>query len=295
MARRGAEWAEVRTRFQDLKSTVAESASGSSSGSGLSARLNAVVSCLDLTSLGGGETSADLETLCEAAVGTARGTVPGTETGPACAAVCVYPQHAGEIAQLLRSASASVSVVAVGPAFPTGQGAILEKLDGVVSSVRSGADEIDVVLDWRAFLSGERSRLLADLRAMREAIAPARLKVILETGALPTPDAVAEAASLALDAGAAFIKTSTGKFEPGAEFEPSLVMLETLREHVVRTGRPAGFKVAGGVRTVEDALLYAAMTEEVLGIERITPDRFRIGASSLLDALVAAGGRGGGA
>lgn len=291
MARRGAEWVEVRTRFLDLKSRLAGDAIPTpASRSGLPARLDAIVSCLDLTSLSGRETSADLKALCRAA----RGTCLGREEGPACAAVCVYPHHVGEVERLLGAATAAVSVVAVGPTFPTGVGTISEKLDGLVESVRSGADEIDVVLDWRAFLAGERSGLLAELRAMREAIAPARLKVILETGALPTPLSVAEAATLALDAGAAFIKTSTGKLEPGAEFEPSLVMLETLREHGARTGHRAGFKAAGGVRTVEDAMLYAAMTEELLGIERITPDRFRIGASSLLDALVAAGARGGG-
>ncbi len=291
MTRSGVAWVEVRARLRAVRSSGG-SATGSSTGpdsQGVpipAARLDAIVSCLDLTSLGGAETAGEIEALCQAALGGA--------TPPACAAVCVYPQYTSEVRRHLQSLSAGVSVVVVGPAFPSGQGEISERLEALAASVQAGANEIDVVLDWRAFLSGHGSRVFAELSAMREIVAPATLKVILETGALPTPSAVAEVASLALEAGAAFIKTSTGKLEPGAELEPSLVMLETLRRHCDRTGDSSGFKVAGGVRTVTDAVLYATMTEEVLGIDRITPGRFRIGASSLLDALVAAGARGGG-
>ena len=286
MARVGGAWTEVNSRFAELRSRIFPSEAGDpKSFAVLRRRLDVIVSCVDLTSLRGDETHAEIEALCVAAV--------GAPNGPASAAVCVYPAYVRDVAACLRTLGVDVGVAAVGSGFPTGEGLFSEQLEAVEAAVRLGADELDVVLDWRAYLSGEGSRLSAELREMCEAIAPAKLKVIVESGALPSPSAVAEASTLALDAGAAFIKTSTGKFEPGAEFEPSLVMLETLRDHCQRTGRSAGFKVSGGVRTVADAMAYAAMTEEILGIDQITPDRFRVGASSLLEALVDAGARGG--
>ena len=182
MARCGEAWIAVKTRLSEVMSRAAEAEAeteerGSAAEPGT--RSDAIVSCLDLTSLGGTETSVEIEALCAAAVGPAR--------GPACAAVCAYPAYVGEIVGRLRAVRAEVRVAAVGPAFPTGQRGISQKLEGLVSSVQSGADEIDVVLDWRAFLAGDASRLAMELREMCEVIAPAQLKVIITVSSTPQP------------------------------------------------------------------------------------------------------------
>ncbi len=152
--------------------------------------------------------------------------------------------------------------------------------------MRDGAAEIDMVIDRGAFLAGDHARVAAEIEAIKEACGAAHLKVILETGELVTYDNVRRASFLAMRHGADFIKTSTGKVQPAATAPVVLVMLEAIRDYVDETGRVVGMKPAGGVRTAKGALQMLVLVKETLGDEWLTPERFRIGASSLLNELL---------
>jgi deoxyribose-phosphate aldolase len=217
------------------------------------------IALLDLTTLTGTETDEEIDALCERAA----------EHGVA--AVCVYPQY------VVRAASHGVRVAAVAN-FPEGDLDAERATSDAVAAVADGADEIDVVLPWRAWLDGDVAGALRVVEAVRE-VTPGTLKVILESGQLG--DRVRAAADDALEAGADFVKTSTGKVPPGASPEAARAMLEAIRDH-----GSGGFKASGGVRTREDAEAYLAIADELLGPEWATPETFRIGASSLLDDLV---------
>ena len=225
-----------------------------------------VVSMLDLTTLTGEETDEDIAALCARAM---------TPLGPV-AAVCVYGRYVPRAVAELDGTQVLVAAVAN---FPEGDLDPERARREAAGATEDGAAEVDVVLPWRAWLDGNKADALAVVEAAR-AQTPGILKVILETGELG--DRVREAADDALGAGADFVKTSTGKRSPGATPEAARAMLEAVRDH-----GSGGFKASGGVRTAGDAATYVDLAAEILGDEWATPQTFRIGASSLLDALLA--------
>jgi deoxyribose-phosphate aldolase len=160
------------------------------------------------------------------------------------------------------------------------------KLEETRRAVSDGADEIDMVIDRGAFLAGEYGKVSDEIAAVKEACGPAHLKVILETGELVTYDNVRVASQLAMEAGADFIKTSTGKVQPAATMPVTLVMLEAIRDYFFQTGVRIGMKPAGGIRTAKQSLAYLVMVKETLGDDWLTPDLFRIGASTLLNDVL---------
>ena len=225
---------------------------------------------LDLTSLGDDDTPETIERLCGAAEG------PG---GPP-AAVCVYPEHIGTARRALDARGLARVTVATVTNFPDGGADVERARRETRRAVAAGADEVDVVLPWRAWLAGDESTGRRLLAACRAASAGRILKVILETGELRDAEVIRAASLAALDAGADFIKTSTGKVAVNATPEAARVMLEAIRER----GR-GGFKAAGGVRVVADAAAYLALADEILGAGWADPAHFRIGASALLGEL----------
>ena len=236
--------------------------------------------CIDLTSLTGEETRADVEALCERALRPD----PDDDTVPSVAAVCLYPAAVDVAASKL--AGTGVRVAATAGAFPSGRASEEERAREIREAIDRGAEEVDTVLDHAAFLEGRTARVRRELEASREAAGAATLKVILETGALASPEAVRGATLLAIEAGADFVKSSTGKREPGATPEAFRAMSEAVRDVGEATGQAVGVKVAGGVRTADVATSYAEIVRETLGADWLQPSRFRIGASSLLDDLV---------
>ncbi|HEX6140653.1 MAG TPA: deoxyribose-phosphate aldolase, partial [Candidatus Limnocylindria bacterium] len=209
---------------------------------------------------------------------------PGDPTIPHVAAICVYPAVVADAKAALRGSGVKVASVATG--FPSGQTFRDIKLAETRAAVEAGADEIDMVIDRGAFLAGEYARVYDEIVAVKEACGEHHLKVILETGELETYDNVRRASVLAMAAGADFIKTSTGKVNPSAELPVTLVMLEAIRDFYHQTGRAVGMKPAGGIRTSKDAIAYLTTLYETLGADWMTPDRFRFGASSLLNDVL---------
>jgi deoxyribose-phosphate aldolase len=196
----------------------------------------------------------------------------------------VYPNLVGVAKEALRGSG--VKVASVATAFPSGLFPLALKLEDVRQAVDVGADEIDIVIDRGAMLAGEHAKVFDEIAAAREACGPACLKVILETGELGSYDVVRKASDLAIAAGADFIKTSTGKISPAATPAVALVMLEAIRDHFHATGRKVGLKAAGGIRTAKQCLHYLVLVKETLGDAWLTPDLFRLGASSLLDDVL---------
>ena len=180
----------------------------------------------------------------------------------------------------------NLHVAAVATAFPSGRAPMEIKLADVAAAVAAGADEIDMVIDRGAFLAGDLAKVHEQIIAVKQACGSAHLKVILETGELQTYDNVRRASWLAMDAGADFIKTSTGKVQPAATLPVTLLMLEAVRDYRIATGRQVGVKPAGGIRTSKDAISYLVVVNEVAGEDWLDPDWFRFGASSLLNDLL---------
>jgi deoxyribose-phosphate aldolase len=183
-------------------------------------------------------------------------------------------------------AGSGVHVASVATAFPSGRASLEVKLADVRDAVAAGADEIDMVIDRGAFLSGRYGRVYEEIVATKEACGGAHLKVILETGELGTYDNVRRAAWLAMLAGADFVKTSTGKISPASTLPVTLVMLEACRDFRDATGRQVGMKSAGGIRTSKDAIKYLVLVNETVGDDWLDPAWFRFGASSLLNDLL---------
>src|SRR6266496_3009627 len=236
------------------------------------AALRLAVSVTDLTTLEGADTVGKVQALCAKA----RRPDPADPSVPPVGAVCVYPTLVATAKREL--AGSTVKVASVATAFPSGQAPLDLRLREVGEAVEAGADEIDMVINRGAFLSGRYREVFEEIAAARDACGTARLKVILETGELGSYDSVRRASVLAMAAGADFIKTSTGKIQPVA-----LVMLEAIRDFHQRTGRMVGFKAAGGVRTAKQAIQYLVVAAETLGPDWLTPEWLRIGASSLLN------------
>ena len=242
--------------------------------------LDLAVRMVDLTTLEGADTPGKVRALATKAMRPD----PADPTCPAVAAVCVYPDMAGVAKETLGSSG--VRVASVATAFPSGRAALDVKLADVGDAVEAGADEVDMVIDRGAFLSGRYLEVHDQIVAVREACAGAHLKVILETGELQTYDNVRRASWLAMTAGAHFIKTSTGKVQPAATLPVTLVMLEAVRDFREATGQMVGVKPAGGIRTAKDAIKYLVMVNEVAGPDWLDPDWFRFGASTLLNDLL---------
>lgn len=244
------------------------------------AALSLLIRCIDLTTLEGADTPGRVRGLCAKAVRPE----PSDRTVPAVAAVCVYPSMVAVAVDALSGSG--VKVASVAGAFPSGLSDLRVRLDDIGAAVAAGADEIDIVLNRSAFLSGDFRRAFDEIVASRQACGPAHLKVILETGELGSYDQVRRASALAMAAGADFIKTSTGKVPSAASLPMALAMAEAIRDFADQTGRQVGFKAAGGVRTAKQGWQYLVLMQEVLGPEWLTPDLFRMGASSLLNDVL---------
>jgi len=242
--------------------------------------IDLAIRMIDLTTLEGQDTPGKVRALCAKA----QRPDPADPTCPPVAAVCVYPDMVPVAATAL--AGSGVHVASVATAFPSGRAALDIKLADTRAAVEAGADEVDMVIDRGAFLSGRYQRVLDDIVAVKEAAGDAHLKVILETGELATYDNVRRASWLAMLAGADFIKTSTGKVQPAATLPVTLVMLEAVRDFRDSTGRQVGVKPAGGIRTTKDAVRNLVLVNETVGDDWLDPDWFRIGASSLLNDLL---------
>ena len=238
------------------------------------------ISMLDLTTLEGKDSEGKVRQLCQKALRP----MPGDPTVPHVAAVCVYPNLVPVAKTALLGSEVKVASVATG--FPAGLVPLPVKVEDVRRAVAMGADEIDMVIDRGAFLSGDYGRVFEEIVAVKDACGPAHLKVILETGELETYDNVRKASHLAMGAGADFIKTSTGKIQPASTPGVVLVMLEAIRDHYRQTGRRVGMKPAGGVRTSKQALHLLVLVKETLGDAWLTPDLFRIGASTVTNDLL---------
>jgi deoxyribose-phosphate aldolase len=235
---------------------------------------------MDLTTLEGADTPGKVAALCAKAVRPK----PGDPSIPSVAAVCIYPSLVAHAVEHLRGSG--VKVASVATAFPSGQTFTRVKVAETEAAAAAGADEIDMVIDRGAFLSGDYQKVYDEIVGVKEACGKARLKVILETGELGTYDNVRRASILAMAAGADFIKTSTGKVTPAATLPVSLVMMEAIRDFHRETGQTVGFKPAGGIRTAKQAVQYLVLLHETLGPDWLTPERFRLGASSLLNDVL---------
>lgn len=244
------------------------------------ALIDLAIATMDLTTLEGADTPARVRSLCARALRPD----PSDPDVPSVAAVCVYPDLVATAVEALDGGD--VLVASVATAFPSGRASLAVKLADTREAVEAGADEIDMVIDRGAFLSGRYGAVAEEIRAVKEACGDAHLKVILETGELATYDHVRRASWLALIAGADTIKTSTGKVSPAATHPVALVMLQAVRDFHLATGEARGVKVAGGIRTTKDALRHLVLVNETLGGEWLTPERYRIGASGLLTDLL---------
>jgi len=263
-----------------LESRAAELGSRSIKTSSKEAALYLSVRCIDLTTLEGVDTPGKVESLCQKAI-RPEATNPSI---PSVAAVCVYPEMVSYAAKAV--ASSSVAVASVAGAFPSGLSDLKVRTTEIRKAVEAGANEIDIVLNRSAFLSGNLAQTYDEVSASKEACRGAHLKVILETGELGGYEPIRRASMLAMAAGADFIKTSTGKIPKASTPAIALCMAEAIREHAQSEGRVVGLKVAGGIRTAKQAWQYLVLIAETLGPEWLTPDRFRLGASSLLNDIL---------
>ena len=241
--------------------------------------IDTAISMVDLTTLEGMDTDGKVRALCTKALHPD----PTDPACPAVAAVCVY----GDLVATTRACVGDrVHVAAVATAFPSGRASMDVKLMDTKQAVADGADEIDMVIDRGAFLAGKYAKVFEEIVAVKEACGDAHLKVILETGELKTYDNVRRAGWLAMQAGADFIKTSTGKVSPAATLPVTLLMLKAVRDFADQTGTRIGVKAAGGIKTSKDAIRYLVMVNETVGEDWLNPDMFRFGASSLLNDLL---------
>jgi deoxyribose-phosphate aldolase len=242
--------------------------------------LKLALSMIDLTTLEGADTPGKVKQLCYKAAHL-HDALPGL---PHVAAVCVYPNLVKVAREALTGSGVKVAAVATG--FPSGQYSLQTRLDETKFAVEQGADEVDMVIARGQFLAGQYQTVYDEIVAVKAACGLAHLKVILETGELGSLDNVRKASDLAMQAGADFIKTSTGKIQPASTLPVTLVMLEAIRDHYYRTGRRIGMKPAGGISTAKTAIQYLLVLRETLGQDWLTPDLFRIGASRLANDIL---------
>ncbi|WP_081920665.1 deoxyribose-phosphate aldolase [Terrabacter tumescens] len=242
--------------------------------------IDTAIGMIDLTTLEGSDTVGKVRSLC------AKALVPDPldPTTPRPAAICVY----GDMVATAKAAlgDSGIHVAAVATAFPSGRASMAVKLADTRDAVEAGADEIDMVIDRGAFLSGDYLTVFNQIAEVKQACGTAHLKVIMETGELVTYDNVRRASYLSMLAGGDFIKTSTGKVQPAATLPVTLIMLEAVRDWRDLTGIQVGVKPAGGIKTTKDAIKYLVMVSEVAGDDWLSPEWFRFGASSLLNDLL---------
>lgn len=254
--------------------------------------LDTIIRLTDLTTLEGADTPGKVHSL----VAKAMNPDPTDQSTPRVAAVCVYGDMVPHAVEALGAAHAAggsdgIQVAAVATAFPSGRASLDIKLADTREAVAAGADEIDMVIDRGAFLSGRYGVVFDQIVAVKEACrredgSYAHLKVILETGELNTYDNVRRASWLAILAGGDFIKTSTGKVQPAATLPVTLLMLQVVRDWHRLTGERIGVKPAGGIRASKDAVRYLVTVAETVGEEWLRPELFRFGASSLLNDVL---------
>ncbi len=242
--------------------------------------LDLAIRCMDLTTLEGTDTVGKIIAMCAKAIRPN----PVDPSIPSVAAVCLYP-HLVPVA-LGQVKGTKVRVASVAGSFPAGLGPLGARLAEIREVVDLGAHEVDIVLNRSYFLGGQYAQCFEEIVGAREAAGNAHLKVILETGELGSYDRIRQASVLAMAAGADFIKTSTGKIGVNATLPAALCMMEAARDFFHETGRPVGVKVAGGVRASKQAIQYLVLVYETLGPEWMTPERFRIGASTLLNDVL---------
>lgn len=250
-----------------------------------------VLSMIDLTTLEGKDSDEKVRSLCRKAITPWEGEI--TPPLPSVAAVCVYPSLVRIASRSLEGSEVKVASVATG--FPSGQFPLSVRLDDVAKAVEAGADEIDMVINRGAFLSGHYEEVAEEIKQVRLACGKAHLKIILETGELETLENVRAASDLVIEAAASagpiadgevFIKTSTGKVSPAATMPVTLVMLDAIQAYFDKTGIRIGMKPAGGIRTAKQSLHYLVMVKETLGMDWLTPKLFRFGASSLTNDVL---------
>lgn len=239
--------------------------------------LKQILGCIDLTTLSGDDTFTKVEALCQQATSYFSG-----EKGiPNVAAVCVYPVFAKTVHQALKGTDIKTACVA--GAFPSGQSPLPVRVDEVKYAVDHGADEIDMVISRGRLIEGDADFVFDEISMIKEACGEAHLKVILETGELKSVEMIRKASEIAINAGADFIKTSTGKVAPAATPEAFIIMLETIKEYYETTGKMIGIKPAGGISSADDAIIYYLLVKNMLGERWLSNSYFRIGASSLAD------------
>ncbi|MCL1974031.1 MAG: deoxyribose-phosphate aldolase [Bacteroidetes bacterium] len=244
--------------------------------------LRTCLSCIDLTSLNATDTDAKIMAMAQKA-----NEFPQQFPDmPQIAALCVYPSFTSVLRKTLTVRGVRIAVT--GGGFPAAQTFLSVKIQECSMAVEEGADEVDIVLSLNSFLSEDYARTGDDISAIKEAIGHAHLKVILESGALASPPLIAHASRIAMEAGADFIKTSTGKSEPAATPQAAAVMCREILKYYQKTGKKIGFKPAGGIQTPDEALLYYSIVSEILGSEWLHPSLFRIGASRLANNLLSA-------
>lgn len=243
------------------------------------AALRFILSAIDLTTLNGDDTEAVVGRLCRRACSFENDERQIKNV----AAVCVYPPFVRQAKQAL--AGSSIKVASVAGSFPSGQSPLFIKVAEVAYAVQEGADEIDMVISRGKFLEGRFEEAGGEIAAIKTACGNARLKVILETGELKTVANIRKASELAIESGADFIKTSTGKTTPAATLTAAWVMMQTIQEYYVKTGKQIGFKPAGGIATPDEAIDYYILLRHVLGTRWLDTGWFRIGASRLADKV----------
>lgn len=236
-----------------------------------------VFACIDNTTLNGTDTEASVELFCR------RTRELTLDDGTTVAAVCVYPRFVGVARRALEGSG--IAVASVAGAFPNGQLPLELKTAEVRYAVGQGADEVDVVINRGLLLAGDEDGMRREVAAMKEACGGRHLKVILETGELASPALIARATQLAIEGGADFVKTSTGKTAPGATLEAAAAMLNEVKRNVKINKKTVGFKAAGGIATPEEAVAYALEAKKMMGDEYVNNQTFRIGASRLTERL----------
>ena len=235
-------------------------------------------STIDLTTLSGADTEEKVAKLAASV-----NDFEGTEDVPSVAAICVYPNFVKTVRSVLTAEG--VQVACVSGCFPASQSFIEVKIAETALAIADGADEIDIVLNLGAFLSGDYEEAATEIQEQRSTARAAHLKVILETGALKDPELIRKASILSLFSGADFLKTSTGKEYPGADLRAAYILCSVLKEYFDKYGEKRGVKFSGGIRSAEEAVKYYCIVEALLGKEWLDNKLFRIGASSLVSSL----------
>ncbi|MBL8007382.1 MAG: deoxyribose-phosphate aldolase [Ignavibacteria bacterium] len=256
--------------------------------------LRTAISMIDLTTLEGKDSAGKVHAMCQKAIHPK----PGDDSIPHVGAVCVYPNMIKTAKEAVGNSG--VHIASVATAFPSGQYPLKLKIEDVKRCIADGADEIDMVISRGEFLSGDYDYVFDEIKEIKNTCTESakiysdkhgikhdvHLKVILETGELETFDNVRKASFIGMMAGGDFIKTSTGKVQPAATLPVTLVMLEAIRDYYDETGIRTGMKPAGGIKTAKDAIAYLVLLKETLGDEWLTPDLYRLGASSVLNDIL---------